>query len=114
MRVELDIFSGRPNPSWELTPAESGEFWRKFAALPEERSVRSLRQNLGYRGVIVSPREAGEGGWEQVIISGGLAQRENSQGIQTFADKERALERWLIHTGKAYIEPELYDEVANF
>jgi hypothetical protein len=97
-----------------LTAAESREFWRKFAALPHDDSGRSSKQELGYRGVIVSGEEAGRGSREEIVISGGIVQRESSQGIQTFADKGRTLERWLVETGKDNLEPDIYREVAIF
>ena len=50
--VELDIFSGMPNPTWTLTNAEADNFVKQLAALPRT-SARELSGNLGYRGFIV-------------------------------------------------------------
>ncbi|GAB3196619.1 hypothetical protein GCM10027062_06350 [Nocardioides hungaricus] len=54
--VELDVFSGRPNPRWLLTPTEAAEFTQRVLdgatpAVPVDVS----EGNLGYRG-FHSPR----------------------------------------------------------
>ena len=53
--VELDIFSGRPNPRWELTQRESQQLLER---LKDDRIALSkaddTKGNLGYRGFIVS------------------------------------------------------------
>lgn len=52
-RVTVDIFSGRPNPSWIVT--DSAESDRVLEVLAEERTLMSKPdagfQGLGYRGV---------------------------------------------------------------
>ena len=50
--VELDIFSGVPNPTWSLTDAEADSFMRQLAPLPRT-APRQLSGKLGYRGFIV-------------------------------------------------------------
>lgn len=52
--VELDVFSGRPNPRWVLTPGEAAEFSQRVLngttpAVPVDVS----EGNLGYRGFII-------------------------------------------------------------
>ena len=34
VEVELDIFSGMPNPTWVLTDAEADSFLKQLAAAP--------------------------------------------------------------------------------
>src|SRR5258708_4345888 len=52
VRVELDIFSGRPNPSWMLAPPERDELLRALSAAKREAAAREL-PGLGYRGFAV-------------------------------------------------------------
>ena len=52
VEVELDIFSGMPNPMWVLTNAEADSFVKQLTKLPRTL-VRELSGNLGYRGFIV-------------------------------------------------------------
>lgn len=53
MRVELDIFSGRPNPSWELSVDEAAELSRRLAALIKTET-RPDEGGLGYRGFVIT------------------------------------------------------------
>jgi hypothetical protein len=53
IEVELDIFSGRPNPSWVLRPEESKELIQLITALPAHQFKTSSDDALGYRGFLV-------------------------------------------------------------
>ncbi len=50
MIVELDIFSGKPNPRWALDPATAGELRIIVGALPAASRISSDPPALGYRG----------------------------------------------------------------
>src|SRR5262245_49044670 len=50
--VELDVFSGRPNPVWTLSNADTAELERRLSALTKT-SATTLFDGLGYRGLIV-------------------------------------------------------------
>jgi hypothetical protein len=53
--VQMDVFSGRPNPSWELSPSESGELLKQLSLLTEADSTNAVfNDGLGYRGFIIS------------------------------------------------------------
>jgi hypothetical protein len=55
MKVELDIFSGRPNPSWELSPSEEAELARLLWGLKERTNpVAEDTLGLGYRGLVAT------------------------------------------------------------
>ena len=49
MEVELDIFSGRPNPSWQLSPERAAELAAKLQGL-SEKTQPAQDPGLGYRG----------------------------------------------------------------
>ncbi len=55
VHIELDTFSGRPNPRWSLTPAEAAEL---VARMRDERVAFRRPEDdegiLGYRGFIVT------------------------------------------------------------
>jgi hypothetical protein len=53
MRIELDVFSGRPNPSWQMTAEESAEFRHRTSSLPKTEKL-SDEGGLGYRGFVIS------------------------------------------------------------
>jgi hypothetical protein len=98
--VELDAFSGQPNPSWTLTPAASGEIVVRLRGLPEV-SASLPAATLGYRGFWIR-NPGGEGGIpETVYVSrGGLIQVVNSFGESRTLQDVRAAERWLIEAAK--------------
>jgi len=60
MTVELDVYSGRPNPAWKLTPAESAALAEILKDLPASQTA-GAEGGLGYRGFVLSnpEREAG-------------------------------------------------------
>ncbi|HKI02811.1 MAG TPA: hypothetical protein VKK31_12615 [Thermoanaerobaculia bacterium] len=55
LQVELDIFSGRPNPSWILSDKEEKELLDRVAADPNLMLPASATNGrLGYRGYVVT------------------------------------------------------------
>jgi hypothetical protein len=53
LHVEIDVYSGRPNPSFELTGSEAAEMSALLHNLPRAQSV-APESGLGYRGFVVS------------------------------------------------------------
>jgi hypothetical protein len=52
--VELDIFSGNPNPEWTLTRKEESELIARVLAEPSLTQPPKKAGRLGYRGFIIS------------------------------------------------------------
>jgi hypothetical protein len=50
--IELDIFSGRPNPRWTLDAAEGREFLTRLLDRAVPMAPLTTRDGLGYRGFI--------------------------------------------------------------
>jgi hypothetical protein len=83
--VTLLIFSGRPDPVWELTPGEVAEF---VPQLPEFESAVGELSALGYRGFMVQsddPRIP-----RKVIVH-----------------QSPKLESFLLRTGARHLSPEI-------
>jgi hypothetical protein len=103
--IELDIFSGMPNPTWTLTDAEAVTFVERLAAL-RRAAASHLSGNLGYRGFIVQCTARADSQLIQVQ-TGKVHITEGS--TKAYADDEdRQLERWLLSTGRQYLKPEIY------
>ncbi len=67
--VELDIFSGRPNPVWQLTKAEEKELMDRLHDVPSLAAPRGrVTPKLGYRGFVIRMDEAGMGKLKQTGI----------------------------------------------
>ena len=101
MLVELDIFSGRPNPRWELSDAEAASVRELIDALaPAPAAAPPVPPGLGYRGFRIDD-DVSFGGF--VRTRGGV-----------LADPQRRVERFLLdhlppeHEGlRSAIESEL-------
>lgn len=112
MRVELDVYSGRPNPAWNLTAEQGEEFLKLLRSLPKT-SGGAVRQGLGYRGVIVTADGGKVTGYNSIIVSDGIVLGNTDTGEEIFLDANRALERWLFNTGKGFIEKDTYTMIEN-
>jgi hypothetical protein len=106
--VELDIFSGMPNPTWILTNVEADSFMKQLDALPPT-SARELSGNLGYRGFIVQCTQAAD--TQLIRIQAGTVHISKGTTDVYAYDKDRQLERWLLNTGKPHLKPELFQIV---
>ena len=96
-KIELDIFSGRPNPVWELSGPETHHFisvLNKF--VPQLGPIPEL--SLGYRGFTSL---AGVQTWR---IFRGLF----IVDTRLYGSIAPTLEEWLLDTGKATLDPSVY------
>ena len=96
--ITLDVFSGRPNPSWELTHAQMQELEARVTAM--ENYLGEIVQQpgkLGYRGFqITGPQLPSD--WR---ICDNIVSR---TGSTNKVDVGRSLEMWLLST--APLSPE--------
>lgn len=98
MLVEIDIFSGRPNPRWRLSEMESTKLTGLIENLDHAPSSPSLNApGLGFRGFRLRD-DAGRSWWAY----GGFV--ESSGGWRV--DSERLVERFLLD----HLPPE-YEEL---
>jgi hypothetical protein len=68
LQVEIDVFSGMPNPTFELSEKEEKEFLDRIVAQAGEMSpVVDPSQNfgLGYRGMLVRQIKTDAGAWSK-------------------------------------------------
>lgn len=101
MRVEADVFSGRPNPRWTLDAAGARELARRLAELPAAPAEPAW-EGLGYRGLVVTGLSEA---CPEVRLHGGRVRGECADGPRAWTDAGRALERWLLATGEGRMEP---------
>lgn len=113
MQVEVDMFSGRPNPHWELTVPESQDFAQRFQSLSTHRGEGVVNEGLGYRGLIVRERAEEVEGDRKIVISNGLVVARRNGKSKQFIDENRALEKWLIQTGEGRLDDELYHQISR-
>jgi hypothetical protein len=86
MPVELDVFSGRPNPRWELDEPSSRKLRELQSRLTRAREAPAEPPGLGYRGFVYS--DAGG----QVRVYRGYVRTARA----FLADPSFSIERYLL------------------
>lgn len=109
--VMLDIFSGRPNPTWSLSPQDTRALAAMIAQLPAA-PPHEFSGRLGYRGFVVTLPEAA-GGSARVTVQDGLVRYESHGANRFLADSGRQVERWLIESAGSSFPAELRAEVED-
>lgn len=103
--VELDIFSGRPNPAWPLTADQIQAVVDRVNSL-ETAPVGSLEAPLGYRGFVV--RFDGDAtAATTVTVQSGEVEITGAQGVIWARDADRSLERLLLDQGRPELPADL-------
>jgi hypothetical protein len=111
MKIELDIFSGRENPTWNLSPREADVFVEKFRSLPKMRSEPPRWNGLGYRGIIVRDGLNDDEDISEIKVYNEVVRVISDKEPSNYLDAGRALELWLMKTGKRHIGDQLYESV---
>ena len=108
-KVTLNIFSGRPNPTWALSSKDANQLLSKINELPKSNSTSSL-DGLGYNGFQVelthsaSPKS-------KIISDKGLVIYSNNGTNYYFSDSQRLVEKFLLKSGKSTLDSQLYQTV---
>ena len=97
-RVTLQIYSGRENPSWNLSEKQISDLLALFGNLPKSEAF-TLPDNLGYRGFQVELSEnAAEKTQEIVAYKGRVLYTSAEAEDKYFTDRERRLEMFLLNS----------------
>lgn len=89
MTVELDVFSGRPNPQWILTEEETAQVEKLLLNLPD--GTEPLAQGLGFKGFILKDDK------RRITVGGGSVRADGSNHI--YRDT-KGLEAYLRNLAK--------------
>jgi hypothetical protein len=108
VEVELDIFSGNPNPTWILSNQDRDIFLERLAELPKA-PAKELSAKLGYRGFIVQVTNGSE--QSLVKLQNGTVQLSKCDTKVYYSDLCLYLERWLLNSGKPYLKGDLFNIV---
>src|SRR5664279_4282168 len=96
--VILSVFSGRPNPTWELTRDQVGELRERLTSLNNATLVKppGVAGKLGYSGFFI--RASQEPGLpESIYIHSGIVDL-NRLAVNRL-ETSPGLENWLLATG---------------
>jgi len=103
LQVELDAFSGRPNPHWELTGREATEFAARLRKLAPS-AVAPMSDGLGYRGFIVRGSADLPGDFREVRLLRGAVTVAREDKVVAYSDPDRSLELWLLDTARPHVD----------
>ncbi|NGZ10877.1 MAG: hypothetical protein CV088_16070 [Nitrospira sp. LK70] len=104
MEVELDVFSGRPNPRWQLSPEQARDFLRNLKSLVPAAASWPYAEKLGYRGLIVRPNGDLFNGFEEVRLYRGTVVAKRAAHVEGFSDPQRTLELQFLQTARGKVE----------
>jgi len=107
--VELDIFSGLPNPTWELSTIDTATLTDMIDSLQPSPPV-DLPTPLGYRGFLVTLDEPESGSVATIRAFQGIVEY-RGRVTKYHADPDKQVERWLLATARPYIDGQLYESV---
>ena len=102
LEVELDIFSGMPNPTWILSKRQEKTLHELLSSEPKQISgapIMSTRFGLGYRGLIVRRIKTDEGPWDKAM-SARRTPFPNEFRVGIKAAKKDSAADWLVKTAE--------------
>lgn len=100
-KVELDAFSGRENPSWQLTENERSELAKRLDDLRPATGATWPAPQLGYRGFKVEVTLAGVQAPRLVDVGFGLVVVRVGNDVPAFYLDDKGLESFLADQARA-------------
>lgn len=110
--VTLHVFSGRPDPSWELSAAEAQQLVARLKAVQDRTLSKppGIYGALGYRGFTIT--SVGEPHLEsEIYVHAGIA--DIARYEMNLALNSSDLEQWLLSTGQGVLEKPVFDAVTS-
>lgn len=109
-QVELDVFSGNPNPVWSLSETESTTLRNRVGQLPS-MSEQPFSDGLGYRGFLVAMTKTTSGRTASIRVQGEIIAIDQGGTVRFVHDSERTVEQWLLETARPHIDQDLYQSL---
>ena len=111
--VELDIFSGVPNPMWVLSAAEASDLTSRISRLDPTVAAGQRPDNLGYRGFIVQIAAGSSASLQTIRAHKGIVVVVDSRETAYYRDPQRQIELWLLATAKPALGDGLIAEIVK-
>jgi len=109
IRVELDAFSGRPNPAWALNDEQARQLLALLSALPIASLAVAPNGDLGYRGFKLT----GVPGEPEVFVGRGRVIAAGPGKVRCRMDDPRAIEAFLLDTARGHLDGPLWQAVVS-
>ena len=117
--VTLDVFSGRPNPTWPLTKEQSILFLNNISEIkPTTENMQNYPEKiLGYRGFIVDEKGDKDLPLKRFEIYNGAIKVFSNNVSYILKDKDFQIENWLLQTAYNHIDNDTFnfvkEDIAN-
>ena len=102
-KVTLRVYSGRENPSWNLSEKQISELLALVGDLPKSEAF-TLPENLGYHGFQVELTENAAEKTQEIVAYKGRVIYKSAEADKYFADRERRLEMFLLNSADSLNE----------
>lgn len=109
--VTLDVYSGRPNPTWPLSASMTAELVRRLGALTTSSADVADFDGLGYRAVQAELIGGPKG--TVVTASRGVVTLDQAGERFRYTDPGRQFELWLVNTGADHLPSDLLQYVTK-
>jgi hypothetical protein len=111
VHVEVDLYSGRVNPAWDLNDADAERFVTRVGALQRRSGGGpAAPEGLGYRGLHVTL--SSDGAIERFSIADGTVTTDAATtSARSLHDPDRRFEKWLLETGKEQLGADLFEHL---
>lgn len=113
MQIELDIFSGRPNPTWDLDDEEVDKLLTLMAQRSRKVSRGFNNGGLGYRGFILTSTQQQSGMFDQAHVFRGVIKLTSGTRVTFLRDDKQEIEYWLLNMARHHVSKELYDKTRS-
>ena len=112
MKIELMVFSGRPNPKWLLLPDDLPGFPTIIGGFPRRTGPLALPQRLGYSGIVVSNENTSQE-WLDITVLHEFVVVRLKDRTEYRIDDERWLENMLLATAKGCVSEALLERIRS-
>ena len=102
-KVTLRIYSGRENPSWNLSEKQISDLLALVGDLPKSEAF-TLPDNLGYHGFQVELTENAAEKTQEIVAYKGRVLYKSAEADKYFTDRERRLELFLLNSADSLNE----------
>jgi hypothetical protein len=110
VRVELDIYSGRPNPAWDTSPAQTAAIKAALMRLPATTvAVQEPAVGLGYRGFRLTDPDRD---WRLRVYHSTVVEKDGAHTIIR-CDPDATLERTLAALASTHLDASTREFLTN-
>jgi len=111
--VELDVFSGLPNPTWVLSLSQTADLTSTISRLKPAEATGQRPDDLGYRGFIVQLAAGSAAAAQTIRAHHGIVEVADSSATAVYLDPDRQIERFLLATAPPALGDDLTAEIAK-